>query len=182
MAVITAKPYLNFEIIPSNDCRIMMVADLSQYAHLENEPVVISVTLPGYTNPVDLPFEKGKLNILNAGNLGLSDAESADELPNLPDGIYKITLKTCPYDILNVTKDHLQNCQQLCDFKNKLIAVDLLCHCDENAAKAKAKLHDIILLIEASKAHAARCNVKRAMEHYRKADDLLKQLADLCIN
>lgn len=175
------KVDIKFEIIPSVDCRVLIIADLSNYAHLESSSVLIDITLPGYETPIELDFQPHQLNIFNANNLGLSNAQTSDALPNLPDGIYTITIKMCPYDVFSFTKNHLQNCQQLCAFKNQLIATDILCCCDEKAEKAKIKLSDISLLIEASQAHADRCNIRRAMEHYRKADELLNQLTDLCL-
>lgn len=174
-------PYIDFQIIPSDDCRVIMVADLSVYAHLQGQPVFIDIVIPGYSKPIELSFSPNQLNILNANNLGLSQAITPDNLPNLPDGIYTITVRMCPFDSFTVTKTILQNCQQICDFRNQLISMDLLCECDNNAEKARIKLNDISLLIEASKAHAARCNVIKAMEHYKKADRMLCQLKDFCV-
>lgn len=182
MSINNVVPYIAFQVLKSSDCRVLMIADQSVYAHLEGGPVYLDILLPGYTTSVEVEFLPHQLNIINANNLGLSDANSSDDLPNLPDGIYSITVRMCPFESFTITKTHLQNCQQLCDFKNRLISLDLLACCSDKNDRTRGILSDISLLIEASEAHAARCNIKGAMDCYKKADELLCRLTDLCIN
>ena len=89
-------PVLNFEVTPSWDKRVLVVTDISDWKHLIDEPSYIEITLPGSKTAVRHSYSKNKVMVFNASSLKYGCSSGCeDELPPLPDGIYKIKIYVC---------------------------------------------------------------------------------------
>lgn len=92
------KIRVDFQVITSNDPKILMVADFSEWKHIVGLPAVISITLPGARNPIQHNLIKNKINGFNSNTLGLTcETGCTDpEYQDLPDGIYTICVEGSP--------------------------------------------------------------------------------------
>lgn len=176
MAIDTSIINIDFEVLNTNTCKILKVLDISNWASAVDDAAYIEILTPGATTPVVHVFQKGKINIFNTNNLGLSDVSNYSYIGPLPDGIYTITVLQCQDDPLAVTKIHLQDCQIRCKVARKLISVDLTCDpCRKDLLK---EIQDIMLFLDAAQAQADLCNVNKAMEYYSRASTLLSRISD----
>lgn len=176
MAIDTSVVNINFEVIKSNTCKVLKVLDLSNWATFVDTPSYIQILTPGAANPVTHIFQKGKLNIFNSNNLGLSDVIDYSELAPLPDGIYTLTILQCEDDPNAVTKYFLQDCQIKCKIARKLISIDLSCApCRKDIMN---NIQDILMYLEGAQAQVDKCNVLKAMEYYQRAATLLDRISD----
>lgn len=94
------KPLIDFNILPNDDPRFIIIQDASMWYHLENKPAIIEITTPGSSKPnVIVNFPKGKVSIFNSKNTLLECNESScEDYWYLDDGFYEITLKASPDD------------------------------------------------------------------------------------
>lgn len=176
MAIDTSLIHIDFEVFKTNTCKVLKVLDLSNWASATEDAAYIEILTPGSTIPVTHIFQKNRLNIYNSNNLGLSDVTDYSLLAPLPDGIYTLTALQCQNDPLAKTRYHFQDCQIRCQVARKLIAVDLTCEpCRKELLK---EIQDITLFLDAAQAHADVCNVKKAMELYRRASTALNRISD----
>lgn len=176
MSFDSTSVYLDFDIQRTVNCKVMKVEDLSHWATELNNVAYIQITTPGLTKPVNLIFQKEKLNRFNSSNLNISDVHDYSSLGPLPDGLYTITLLRCEGDPLAVTKYFLQDCQIRCEITRKIIGIDLSCStCRDSLLD---KLADILLLLDAARAHSERCNPSKAMELYQRASKILDRIKE----
>ena len=87
---------INFTVF-SDDPQHLTVGDLSDWVYAENLPSYIEILLPGSKRPRTFTFNKKKLNIFNSHNLGLSCLSgdcTEEQYVDLPDGIYRICVKS----------------------------------------------------------------------------------------
>ena len=80
------------------------VADLSDWVYAENLPSYILINVPGSKKPKTFTFNKGRINVFNSHNLGMTclKADCGDEeYIDLPDGIYTICIKSSYENIEN---------------------------------------------------------------------------------
>lgn len=161
---------LNLEVYKSKDCGSMAVLDTSYYP-VAPDTASITIDVPGYDTPYNFPFVLNEINILNAYSFGLvaSDEDSAQY--QLPDGVYHLTITTCPDLGLN-SRFHLRTCNIDCRLAAQWVKyVDC---CDDE--KMLYYLDKIDFLLRGAEAHADLCNPEKATELYRKADDLLRRI------
>lgn len=90
---VTDKISLDFQFLGTGDPKKLIIIDTSVWGFIEDKPAIIEITVPGATNPVVYNFVKNSVNIFNSSNLYLS---KVGDRRDLPDGIYKITLKGSP--------------------------------------------------------------------------------------
>lgn len=170
----TSVVYLDFNVIPTNNCKVLQLVDSSNWASTLSERAYIDITTPGMNKCITTIFQKQKVNIYNSNNLELSDVTDYSFLAPIPDGIYTITLKQCDFSTFNVTKYHFQDCQLRCQINKKLIGIDLLCKpCREPLMNDIRIIRDFL---DGAVAQAQLCNVNKAMEYYNRASTLLKRL------
>ncbi len=67
--------------------------DTSIWSFIENKPAIIEIIPPGVVDPIVYNVAKNKTNIFNTSNLGMSNI---GVLNDLPDGVYKVTIKGSP--------------------------------------------------------------------------------------
>ena len=66
---------IDFQVIDTGDPRVLMIADNSVWAQIENQPKVIEITTPGNdpaTDYVGHYFQPYQINSFNSETLGLS--------------------------------------------------------------------------------------------------------------
>lgn len=119
------EPILNFEILPTYDTRIFLVADVSKWEHLENVPTYIDIKVPGATKPSTNFFEKGKINIFNSSLLNLTPATSSSSLVELPDGIYTIKIYPCEGQTFCFERAYLRTIATQLELDQSLIKMNL---------------------------------------------------------
>lgn len=88
------KPKVNFKVLDSNDPQVLLVGDFSNWLFLRNKPSVISITLPGASQPIEYSFVKGTINMYDSKSLYNTCSEC--DYSDLNDGVYKITLRSSP--------------------------------------------------------------------------------------
>lgn len=96
---IIGTPIIDFNIYESDDPKIIILADNSQWKILETKPAVIKIILPGSSKEIIHTWIKHRVNVLNSTNLQLSCLESCvdnQDLIDLPDGVYQFILEGSP--------------------------------------------------------------------------------------
>lgn len=162
----------NQEVLPSTDCGFLSILDTSFYP-VPVDSATIAIGVPGYDYPFQFVFTLGEVNIYNSYSFGFTTSETGDFVP-LPDGVYELNITTCP-DTGSSQKFHLRTCKINCRLATQWAkyAED----CDEKIA---TYLDRIEFLLKGAEANAQLCNIAKATELYKKADDLLRRLESDC--
>ena len=90
------KIHIDFQIYDSEDPKQIIVLDTSIWSYIEDKPSIIEILTPGEKDAVVYPYTKNGFNILNSINLGLNCSDCNQNLLDLPDGVYEITIKGSP--------------------------------------------------------------------------------------
>lgn len=82
----------------TSDLYWIRVADYSLWGVIDEQPSIINVTLPGYSNPIVKYFDKYKTNGFNSLVLEINCKQDCGdvELVTLPDGIYTFEVVGSP--------------------------------------------------------------------------------------
>lgn len=170
----TLKPTLSFMAIPTYDSRLLIIADTSDWKHLEDESTYIDITLPGSKNEITHPFQKGKLNKFNSGNLAYGCAVACeDDLVPLPDGIYKIKIYVCEGNKFSQEAHYLRTV--LTELRLMKLLVNMNLECDPNTSCIQ-QIIKIEMLLKGAKADLLFGNIKSAKAKFNKAVELLDDL------
>lgn len=177
------KHNLDFEILDTGNPKTLVFVDSSEY-YQEPERPLLEVTLPGYSKYFLLNVVARKVNTFNSNTIGLTETLNSHNLVALPDGVWTLKFKVCPYDKVYIQKYHLRTVI-LEDSLSKIYEYLDFEGCDvERDFKIKQTIVDIILAIESGKANAKKNNVKIASELYSIANelttDLLNKLSGKC--
>lgn len=169
---------IDFVVLETNDPKSITILDKSTYLSTPEYPLV-EVTLPGYTGHVELAYTPNNVIILNSDNLGLTEGVWHTEYAPLPDGVYKIKLKVCPYDELYDIQCYLKATTLEQAYKTFLLEIEKATDCFDEQ-KLVNELINIDILIQSAKIEASSCNINAATEKYkvanRKLSDLNKKL------
>lgn len=168
---------IDFAILETNDAKSITLMDKSHYLTTPEKPM-IAVTLPGYTGYIEFPytpytpitpFTPNTVIVINSDTLSLTDGLNYEScLRDLPDGVYQITMKVCPYNELFKKQCYLKTTVFDNQFAEMLLNIDINCGClDENILRDQ--LLDIDILIQSAKAETRICNVEKATDKYRMA-------------
>lgn len=107
----TDKIHIDFQFISTGDPKVLLITDTSVWGFIENKTSIIEITPPGTDKVVTYTFLKNKINVFNTSNLFFSPVAVYKDLP---DGVYKITVKGSPdsfckqRDILKTDKTKLE--------------------------------------------------------------------------
>lgn len=96
MPNIIGTPRTDFIIQDSGEPKFLVVLDISEYYSVVDSPAIIEICLPGTDTPVVYNLVKNAINVFNSNNLyGLCPQGDCNdqEYIELPDGLYKITIK-----------------------------------------------------------------------------------------
>ena len=165
---------IDFSILESNDLKAIYILDKSTYITPAEKPV-IDVILPGFTGYVSTTYTPGTIIVLNSDNLDLTDATEYADLACLPDGVYQITMKVCPYEELYNKQCYLHTARFKRDYTEFLINLEKAYKCfDEQILEQE--LMEIELLLISAKAEVTICNAEKAAEKYKIAVKKLNKL------
>ena len=166
--------FINFTIIPTSDDKSIVFADNSDYYKLPESPI-LEIVLPGFNKIFTVNIEPSKFNVLNSNLIGLTSILKTNNLVSLPDGIYTLTYKICPYEYFNITKYYLKTDsleKDLADVFNKIkIDSDITEHFE-----FKKQVMDIMVLIESAKACVNNGYLDRGTKDFKLATNKLKKL------
>ena len=163
---------LDFLVINTYNAQTLGVADTSIYD--TDPPVVVAptmtITIPGFSTPVNIPFIPNDFNVYNSATLGLSVYPTL--LP-LPDGIYNLKYTVTPAYTYNVEKNFMRIDQIQEKYDKAFMKLDMM-ECD-NAIRTQSKvtLSSIYFMIQGSVAAANNCAVDTANKLYVQADRML---------
>jgi len=158
----------NIEVYKAKDCAYLTVHDTSYYPVAPDE-ANIQIAIPGYDTPFEFAFVLNEVNVFNSYSFGLTTNETEDFV-ELPDGLYTLHLTTCP-DTGVCSRYHLRTCKIDCRLAVQWAKYAQDCE-DE---KILYYLDKIEFLLRGAEANADLCNPDKAIELYRKADDLLRR-------
>ena len=166
---VTDKINIDFQIIPTGDPKLLVVADTSVWGAIEDKPSIIEIKVPNSDKVVVHYFEKNKLNIFNTSNLLLSSIGTYNDLS---DGIYSITVKGSP-DSFCKSRDFLK------DDKTKLemhkLYISLGFDKDDKTKRLKEQIYEIDMLVRAANASVALGKSPKGATYLRRAMEELKR-------
>ena len=163
----------NQEVLTATDCGFLSILDTSFYP-VPVDSATISIGVPGYDYPFQFVFTLGEVNIFNSYSFGFTTSITGD-FSSIPDGVYEFNITTCP-DTGSSQKFHLRTCNINCRLAVQWAKYPECCE-DEKIAYYLDKIE---FLLKGAEANAELCNVAKATELYRKADDLLRRLESDC--
>lgn len=175
------KNILDFEILDSDNSKVIVFIDASVYMDANPEKPLLEVVLPGFNQYFLVNIAHDQVNVLNANSLGITNTFSGDYgcLMDLPDGVWEFTYRVCPYDLVYTKKFVLRTAL----LNAKLNTVYKLlentdCSLKEDR-KIKNKLTDIDIFIQTAKAYAEDCNKEKASNFYQIADKFTNDLINM---
>lgn len=172
---ITGKIIVDFQVYDNENPKVIIIDDSSTWKHIENKPSIIEITLPGEETPIITTFAKLKRNIFTSNLLGIScinECEDPDYL-DLPDGVYKVTLKGSP-DSFNKTRSFLKT--SLLELEMKKLFVTSNFECNNISGDFINFKLEFDLFLKAAKANITFNNTKKAFYLYGKAEELLERM------
>lgn len=174
---------IGFEIIESMNDKKLLFLDTSEYFEQPESPL-IEITLPGFSKYFVIPYISNDVTIITSGSLGLTDILQRSDNSILPDGIYKIKQKICPYKYIWFVKYFLRT--TIIDFQIKQLfnAFDELPNPTKEDIKLKKEITDIFIFIESAKADAELGHTERGQKDFqiaqKKVSKLLEKLTNYC--
>lgn len=162
---------IDFQVINSNDPALLLVADFSDWNHIDNKPAVIEITLPGSSQAVSYNFVKHTVNPFNSLNLYLNCSD-CQEYSDLPDGIYTITVKGSP-DTFFKTRYYLKLDKTRLEL-DKIYAGAGLEYAKDDKAMRDA-LSVIEFYLKVASAHTRRGNIGKAHQFFIEAQNLIER-------
>lgn len=165
---------IDFLILESNDPKTIVLLDRSHYLAMPEKPM-LEVTLPGFTGHIEVPYKINGITVLDSDTLGLTESCEYGGHADLPDGVYQIKMKVCPYDELfkkacYLKTQQLENklCKLLVDYNNASG-----CLIDKDFRNG---FLDIDILIRSAKAEIMYNNIENANQKYRQAFKKVEKL------
>lgn len=171
------KINIDFQVLESGDPNILMIADFSSWLHIENQPSVISITLPGSSIPVRHNFVKNNINGFNSNTLNITcsyNCDNPDYVP-LPDGIYEILLEASP-NTFNQKRYYLKLDNTRLELDKQLVRLGL--DFDINSEERVNHIQLIDFLLLAASANTRLGDIPKASEHFTEALRLLEKYKD----
>lgn len=170
MPVIEITSYrIDFSVLDDNNPDTIIILDKSTYLDTPQKPL-IDITLPGFTGYIEVPYNYGKLSLYNSDSLSITTPTDDGSLAPLPDGVYQITMKICPYDNsnFNTSRCYLKTSQFNAAYEAVLLSYPWSNSCYDSKDISQ-QMVDTDLLLQSAKAEANRCNVDRASQKYQAA-------------
>lgn len=161
--------------IYSDSPELLKVEDYSDWVYAENMPSYIQITVPGSKNPKNYTFTKGKRNIFNSHNLGLSCLSEdckEEEYVDLPDGIYTVTVKS-GYENIFETNYYLKTDRFEVEYGKVLIKYGI--DVDQDFINLMVKIKYIL---ETAKAATVQGDIIVAHKYFQEASKILKRFVE----
>ena len=144
-----------------NNCSVLQVIDLSQWdSTVGISNVTMKIDVPGMDCPFYLPYGINSTTSYTSNDFGLTSANCGEELSNLPDGLYSLTLSVCPNETIYKQKCIFRTCQTRCNILTKLGAI-LQGGCENKIITVNGQdqtvqkiqlLKDLLILLECAEA------------------------------
>lgn len=167
---------LDFEILETGNLKTLVFVDSSTYIEEPDRPL-IEVTMPGYTKYFLANVAARTVNTFNSSTLGLNQVLVQSKLVDLPDGVWIIKYKICPYKYVYIIKKHLRITLLLTKLQSLYDQIDLSECGDKEDKDLQNALVNIHVLIEGAKA-AVNKDSKKAQKYYQLADKLIQKALD----
>ena len=166
---------LSFLEVPTHSSKTIALVDSSIYNPLATiTGNVLQVLLPDRPTPIELPFNKGAVTILNSSNLGISN--SITELVDLPDGAYTAKISICPYDQFWYESTWYRTSKLECKYFNAILKLDLS-ECQECYSPEKDnEIWTCKRFIEGIHANMQQGNIRKATQLYNVANYILDDI------
>jgi hypothetical protein len=160
---------LNFEIVESLDPKVLSFLDTSTYLEKSPDKPLVEVLVPGYSKSVIVPYKVNRFNTLSAGQLNITCGTN----DNMPDGVYQLTIRVCPYEVVFCTKYYLKT--DLLQYEIDDILLNIL-YKQELSDSIKKSINTMFVLLESAKVHARNGNIEEATEMYKKIQKLVTKI------
>lgn len=171
------KTVLDIDVLDTNNSKTLVFVDSSSYISQPEKPLM-EITLPGYSKYFLVNVIANRVNTFNSSSIGLNTIINCSGYVDLPDGIYTIKYKTCPYDFSFIVKSFVKISlinNQIASIYNQ---IDLNT-CDKSIKDDLINMH---LLLEGSKS-IVNINLKKATDYFNTASDLVSTILNkICIN
>ncbi len=174
---ITGKIIIDFQVFDNENPKVLIVDDSSLWKHIEDNPSIIEITLPGESEPRVITFGKNRRNIFTSVILGISCFEDCEEndYVDLPDGVYTITVKGSP-DSFNKTRKFLKTSLLELELKQLFVTQGLEC---KDVSKSFLELkQEVDLYLKGAKSNITFNNSQKAFDLYNRACDAMQKLKD----
>lgn len=167
---------IDFEILPTSNPKTLVFLDASEYMEQPDRPL-LEVTLPGHIKYMLVNVAAGKVNTFNSNTIGLSERFDTNCLVELPDGVYTLKFKICPYDQVFIQKYHLRTVILKRDLNKLLRSIE--CEPSESLSK---DIVDVMLIIATAEANAEAGHAKKSSDQYQHAAAMISRLLDKVLN
>lgn len=161
---------LDFQVLETNDPKVLLVADNSTWGMLEDIDAVIDITVPSGDVPISHYFSKHNVNIFNS--VTLVDCDDPLSTNDLPDGIYFIELKSAGG--LSFPRYYFRSV--LLRAKIDKMYVNCTLDCDKINQSMIDNINKIEIYLAGAEAHMRLGNPNKACYYYSLAD----KLSDKC--
>lgn len=171
---------LDFEIIETGNEQTLIFVDSSSYMEEPDKPL-LEITMPGYDKYFLIPYTAREVNVFNSGTIGINQVLFTGEYLPLPDGIWFIKQKICPYKYVYKTKKHMRVTRLLNKVGQLYSKIDITeCATYDNTLNTElARIH---ALIEGARL-VVNIDSNKAYDNYRLADRLVDSLLrKYCLN
>lgn len=160
---------LDFQILDTNDPKVLLVADNSMWGILKGVDAIIEITIPNSTEPVTHYFGKHRINSFNSITLGINCVQNNTAVfQDLPDGVYHIVVKAAGGK--EEERYYLRTNQLRLKIDQTIINCELDCETiDEGIADNIEKME---IYLEGAHAHLRAGNIEKAYYYYSLADAL----------
>lgn len=173
---------IDFEILRTGNPKTMVFVDSSDYIGEPDRPL-LEVIFPGYNKFFLVNVVARQVNTFNSNTLGFTDLLNSDCLVDLPDGVYRLKYKICPYTVNYKVKNIFRSV--LLEDKLKYIYDKLeasACSIKEDK-KILSDIAEIHMLLEGCH-YIVESNQKKATEFYALASNIthntIKKLDKTC--
>lgn len=167
------KHILDFDIISVGNPKTLVFSDSSQYMEQPERPL-LEVIPPGYTKYFLVNYVANVVTTFNSSTLGLNQVLNQAYLVELPDGVWIIKQKICPYEYVNITKKYMKVDQLMVKLSQLNDEIDLADCSIKNDYQLESDLVKIYTLIEGSKSVVNVDSVK-AKKYYDLANDMVQK-------
>lgn len=168
---------IDFQVIDSGDPKILMIGDFSDWAHIVNEPAVISITMPGAANPIQYNFVKNNINGFNSNTLGITCDVGCNEPDylDLPDGIYEICLEGSP-NTFRKMRYYLKLDSTRLELDKQIVKLGFKYSEDYDKKRQHLELIDWLLTLASSSTRLE--EIPEASEYFQEALKMLEKYKD----
>lgn len=169
----SGKPILDFYIQNTYDPKQFLVVDTSDWKHIKDKTSIIEIIIPGRTQPIVHYLEKNKVNNFTSLSLAVNCISGCGslELVDLPDGIYKITIKGNPETLFSKTRYYFRATNL--ELRKDLYYINLESY---NSNQIIDYLQRIELFLKGAEANTRYSNIDKAKYLYERAEEMMNNL------